>query len=53
VHSLSNCGVIIEMATHNSFFLTKSYQYFVFMTATAENPASHRYVITKESNDYP
>jgi len=37
-YSLPNQGVTYEMATHSPFSVTNHNQYFVFMTATAENP---------------
>jgi hypothetical protein len=42
----SNCGIIVDIAVLSSFLITKRDRYFVFKTATTENPVSHKYVVT-------
>jgi hypothetical protein len=37
------------MSTRCSFSISNLDRYFVFITATAENPVSHKYVVTKGS----
>jgi len=36
---------VIERTTHSSFSVIICDRYMVFMTATAENPLSHKYVV--------
>jgi hypothetical protein len=42
-------GVDDEIATYSSISIIDSDQYFVFMSETAENPISHKYIVTKGS----
>jgi len=46
-HSLSNRGVIDEMATCSSLSFISNSRYFVPMSATA----THKFAVTKGSND--
>jgi len=43
-------GAIDKMAPLSSLSIINRYRYFVFMTATAENPFSQKYVVTKENS---
>jgi hypothetical protein len=46
---LPSHGITDEIATHSSFFVISCNQYFVIMTAAAENPVLHTHVVTKGS----
>jgi hypothetical protein len=41
-----------EVATHSYLYVIIRYQYFVFITATAENPVSHKCVVTEGSKTF-
>jgi len=51
-HSLPNRGVINETTIRTSFSIINCQRYFDFMTATAENPVSHEYFVTKGSKTF-
>jgi hypothetical protein len=40
------------MAIHGSFSVMKRERYFVFTRARAENPISHKYILTKGSKTF-
>jgi hypothetical protein len=40
------------MATRRPLSITNRYRHFVFITATAENSASHKYIIIKGSKTF-
>jgi len=50
--SLPCRGVIDEMSARSFFSVISRYRHFVFVTATAENPISHKYVSAKGSNSF-
>jgi hypothetical protein len=47
VHQTAVSLMKLKLAVRFSF--VSRYRYFVFMTATAENPVSHKYVVIKLS----
>lgn len=45
-------GDVDEMLNHSYFSIINSDRHFVFMTATAENSLSLKYVVTKGCEDF-
>jgi hypothetical protein len=48
LHGLTNSNIIQELTTNSPFSINNRHPYFVSMRATAENPVSHKYIITEE-----